>query len=443
MGALGLLCLYGVIYATRIAEISDRWYVTILLGASIQLLSGAVYVATRRRWSPLFNLRENPAHTPWATYGLVLGPLLIWLVGVLYWTADLRPHTGALLLYTCAVPSLAQVCVVLLAERSFRRHALQLLFAPALPPDLPSGARGTVTGTVESHVQSAVLHRLYRTWLVSVPTGSYNSRHGQEYTIQEEEAATERAAVPVMIRTPSGPLILEYTPDHWATDQIGTVRPKFFALDVHAEVCAGDAVIILGNVRRDAPGPDPWLTGNSSAPLVLFGAPRGSNPRLSLWWLYLRSWLRVLALLAFAGGALAAARWNPMVDRYKGTVRVTSAVGVEGLEAGDTCGISILTYISRFEKRRCQATLMCAGRELYGIGNDGFFDCEVTSLELGRPHVKGADLMMTLTDKDPAFSIDSATGTVRHWDKIATAEHNTLDIQGTIETLEPQRMFAP
>ncbi len=175
---------------------------------------------------------------------------------------------------------------------------------------------------------------------------------------------------------------------------------------------------------------------------------RGWRPRYgrapALGALGLRSWLRVLALLAFAGCALAAARWNPMMDRYKGTVRVTTAVGVEALKAGDTCGISLLTYISRLGKRRCQATLMCAGREFYGIGKDGYFDCEITPvLERGNPHVKGADLLITRVDDDPAFSIDSAEGSVRYWDEGNPKDGITTDIQGTIDTLEPQHMLIP
>lgn len=417
---------------------------TVLLGASIQLLSGAIYVATRRRWSPLFNLRKNSAHTPWATYGLVLGPLFIWHFGALWWFADGRPYTAALLLRTCAIPPIAQACVVWLAERSFRRHALQLLLAPALPPDLRSGARGSVTGTVEYGARSVVLHRLYRTWLVAeqgVVTRTGESPRG---SVTEEATASENAALPIIIRTSSGPLFLECAPAHWATDQVATLRPKFLSLDVHAEVCVGDPVLVLGSVRRESPGAESWLTGNSSAPLILFGAPRGTNPRLSLWWLYLRSWLRVLTLLAFTGCALAAARWNPMVDRYQGTVRVTTAVGIEGLKAGDSCGISILTYIAVLGKRRCQATLICAGREFYGIGNDGYFDCEITPvLERGSPHVKGADLLITRVDDDPAFGIDSAEGSVRYWDEGDPKDGITTDIQGTIETLEPQHLLIP
>jgi hypothetical protein len=437
LAALGLLCIYDLINVALIVQIPDRAYACALLGASIQLLSGAVYVATRRRWSPLFNLRENPAHTPWATYGLVLGPFAIGLVAIPFWLNDARPHTTYLLLLACSIPSIAQACVVFLAERSFRRHALKLLVAPALPPDMPSGARGAVTGTVEFSPQSVALHRLYRVWVENRQSGW---GHSAKNSVTHEAAALEGAALPINILTPSGSLFLERAPDHWATDQIVTFRPVFrFVIDVRAEVRVGDPVLVLGNVRRESPGADSWLTGNSSAPLVLFGAPRGSNPRVSLWWLYLRSWLRVLALLAFAGCALAAARWNPMIDRYEGTVRVTSAVGVEGLEAGDTCGITILTYMSRLYERRCQATLVCAGRELYGVGNDGLFDCEITYLESGTPHVKGADLKMTPTDEDAAFSIDSATGSVRHWG--ATQDNNTLDIQGTLETLEPQEMW--
>ncbi|HZH98922.1 MAG TPA: hypothetical protein VEX38_08115, partial [Fimbriimonadaceae bacterium] len=104
LGALGLLCLYGVIHAARIPENSDRPHVTVLLGASIQLLSGAVFIATRQRWAPIFHGRQgNSQRAPWNTYGLVAYPLIIWLIVALYWMLeDVRPYIATQLLRACA-----------------------------------------------------------------------------------------------------------------------------------------------------------------------------------------------------------------------------------------------------------------------------------------------------------------------------------------------------
>lgn len=443
LAALALLCLGWVIYAPRVAESPDRPYVTVLLGASVQLLSGSIFVSIRRRWSPIFHV-EFPTRKPWSTYGLIGAPLSIWLVVALLWweMTDLHPHRSALLLCACAIPPIMQACFVLLADRSFRRHALQLLVAPALPPDLPSGARGVVIGTVEPDARRAPLHRMQRIKWEAV-SGVLDGSGQTVNRFISLCSVSEGGAPSITVTTPGGPLLVEPAPTHWATDQITTVRPKgdFGTIEIHAEVRAGEPVIMVGQVNREAPSAEPRLTGESSAPVVLFGAPVGSNPRASLWWLYVRSWLRVLALLACAGCALYAARWNPMLDRYKGTVRVESALGVEGLKAGDTCGISINTYtaVRTYTTRvlRCQATLTCAGQAFYGVGNDGYFDCDIALLELGAPRIKGADLLLSWVDGNPAFTIDSAEGSVRYWDKLGSSRDISVEIRGRLEALDP------
>jgi hypothetical protein len=410
------------------------------MGASVHLLSAAVFIALRRRWPPIFRdpkAKSTPVH--YRIYApLFYWALFLWLGAAFFWGfRDTRPYVASTLLLACAAPSLVQAGILLIAERSFRRNALLLLAARRLPPNLPNGARGTATGAVDAEPKTTVLKRITRYVIVKEFTGNENTSTGetQQETRFVRAYAFENVQPKLSLDTPGGPLEIEVAGSLWSAGSRVLAPPVNPELDAETwdEVSGGDSLIALGRVNREGPQGKPRLVRDTNQPVVLFGAPAGSDPRALLWRLYAWSLLRVVGMAACSCLALGAAWWNPAFDHFEGVVRVTSSLGAPEIKAGDTCALRILSDVNITGHRRCQATLTCGGRVYYGIRNYLFFECEVTRDEVLL--VNGEDTSPTWSGGDAAFSINSGLegSTVRLWDK--ATNDITLDVRGRLEDL--------
>lgn len=442
LGLLGLACFGFVFYVARVAHTPDRPYVTIFLGLSVQLLSTAVFIALCRRWLPVYLEFGKTAPVPYHIHVSLYGwSLFLWLSATFYWlTADKRPRIASALLLACAALPLIQTALLLVADHSFRKHALLLLTARRLPPDLPDQAFGFVTGSIDADPRMAVLNRI--TWYIitMLPMGTYISSPNTSPPAPQYEvdaAVTESREPRLTIQTPGGPLDIDTNGCLWSTFDRSFEPPENnnTELITREQVRGAEPVIAVGTVVRESPQARPKLTRNLRQRLLIFGAPAGSDPRSFLRKLYAWSLLRVVGMIACAGLGVGAAWWNPMVDRYDGIVRVTSTQGIMGLRAGDTCTLRLLAYISRDRVRRCQPALTCAGRVFYASNPYSFFDCQTTRDEM--PIVNGADKDPTWSDKDPAFSIQSGpeTSTVHFWDNDGPGSDATLEVRGTLVDL--------
>jgi len=437
----GLVCFGGVFYVARVAHSPFRPYVTLFMGASVQLLSGAVFVALRRRWPPIFHDKAKRPRVPYRTYGRLFSWFLtLWVVSAFYLGfMDTRPYVASTLLLACATLSFLQAGILLVTERSFHWNALLLLAARRLPLNLPSGAWGTATGAIDTDPKTTVLKRITRYSLISEIRGIYNSSTGQTQSehISIRASVIEDVKPKLPLGTPGGPLEIEVAGSLWSAGNRVFDLPESPEIDaeIREEARGGDPLIALGRVNRESPQGNPRLVRDANQPVVIFCAPAGSNPRVLLWRLYAWSLLRVVGMAACSCLALGAAWWNPAFDHFEGLVRVTSARGAPEIKAGDTCSLRILSDVSVSGDRRCQATLTCGGRVYYGIRNYLFFECDVT--RDGAPLVNGEDTAPTWSGGDPGFAINSGLegSTVRLWDEATATSDITLDVRGRLEDL--------
>lgn len=128
---------------------------------------------------------------------------------------------------------------------------------------------------------------------------------------------------------------------------------------------------------------------------------------------------------------------GPVVPEFVGTpsvtvqARVTQAVGRRlTVRVGDPCAFTI-EYPERSNapgQRWCHTAVRCGAVTLYGGGTGGYFPCTFSQ---SPPAVRGTDTETTSEDRDPAFTIDTAAGTLRVRDD-STGDYGVFQVDAAI-----------
>jgi hypothetical protein len=100
------------------------------------------------------------------------------------------------------------------------------------------------------------------------------------------------------------------------------------------------------------------------------------------------------------------------------------------VRAGEPCMFQI-EYPERSDQpgvRWCHTVARCGSVRLYGGTTNGFFPC---TFSLSPPAVRGTDPQTTGEDRDGAFTIDTAAGTLQIRDDSA-GDYGTFSVDATI-----------
>jgi hypothetical protein len=118
----------------------------------------------------------------------------------------------------------------------------------------------------------------------------------------------------------------------------------------------------------------------------------------------------IIIYLVVAALAWHIADWNPTLTHYTSEVKIIKTNGIEGIKKNDICYIDVGTYSGSVKKNKCRIRFFCNGKKLFGGIGLGMVNSKV-SLKDDSIYIKGAD--NSVTDGDPAFSIDTKRGLIR------------------------------